>query len=135
MKADVVLMKGIFADAREKLGALPKWLKVAMWAQVMTVGIFGFGGLGGMLAIQTDQIAVIANVMNKLPQTSEAHAQLVHVIEIGVHDGRGWILQLVVGLTASVIIGFMIVFITPWRSHSRDKSTQPCFKKELNRGK
>lgn len=103
-------------NAREKLAALPKWLKIAMWLQVMSAGTLGFIGFGGMMAVQTDQIAMIANVMHSLPKEGETYAQLMRVIEIGARDGRMWVLQLITGLTISVAIGFAIGIITPSKS-------------------
>lgn len=117
-------MKQTIRTAREKLWALPKWLKIAMWAQVMLVGTIGFIGLGGVLAVQTDQLMMISNAASALPDDSEIRAQLIKAIALGAHDGRYWMLQLVVGLTASVVIGLALGFFTPWKQPSKDDPIQ-----------
>lgn len=111
-------MELAFNEAREALAALPKWLKIAMWAQVISAGTIGFIGLGGVLAVQQDQIVMILNALNTLPKDGEAHAQLLRAIEIGANDGRVWMYQLVGGISASVAIGFLIGWATPMKSNN-----------------
>lgn len=108
-------MRRILNEARDKLGALPRWLKVLMVVQTMLVGTLGFIGFGGVVAVQSQQLVLLTSAISSLPEGAEARSLLFRSIQLGASDGHMWNLQVFVGMMLSVVIGGLIVCLTPWK--------------------
>lgn len=110
-------MKTAFTEAREKLMALPRWIKVLMWGEAM-LSVVIFFCLSGALAVQQDQLVAFWNVGAALLQRAPdpaIQADFRHAVEIGV-DGRPWLYGLLAAIAGSAAIGLVVVYLTPWKT-------------------
>ena len=109
-------IKTRFSDARTKLAALPHWIKVLMWAQVI-VSCFSLACLAMTLVIQQEHIIAFWNayvtLMQQLPESEGNRVALRRAVELGVNE-KYWLIGLVATIMASAFISCVVVGMMPW---------------------
>ncbi len=103
-------------EAREKLAALPRWIKVLMWMQTMLCAVMLIC-LGGVFAVQQDQFVAFYNVAATLLQRTPDMVEqsgLRSAVEIGT-AGRQWSYGLIAAIAASATIGGFVVGLMPMK--------------------
>lgn len=109
-------MRQAINDAKQQLSALPHWVKVMMWTQVMMLAL-ALGFLVEMFSTERDQFVALFNVaaslLNAHPNPS-AQTELRNALTIGI-SGRIWTYGMVFTIFLSIACGSLLVSLTSWK--------------------
>jgi len=112
--------KTAFTAARDRLAALPHWVKLLMWAQVMLL-CAALSCATMFLAIYQEQFVALwntaASLLKDAPNATQGTANLHEAAELGARM-QPWLWAFVGTVMGSISIGSLVVSLTPWK-HNR----------------